>query len=53
MNHIGLYYYTVAAEELNFTRAAAKLFIRAMLMKHPSCLFGMRTSGPQLLRVLA
>lgn len=27
MNHIGLYYYTVAAEELNFTRAAAKLFI--------------------------
>lgn len=27
MNHIGLYYFTVAAEELNFTRAAAKLFI--------------------------
>ena len=27
MNHIGLYYFTVAAEELNITRAAAKLFI--------------------------
>ncbi len=27
MNHTGLYYFTVAAEELNFTRAAAKLFI--------------------------
>lgn len=27
MNHIGLYYFTVAAEELNITRAAAKLYI--------------------------
>lgn len=27
MNHTGLYYFTVAAEELNITRAAAKLFI--------------------------
>ena len=27
MNHVGLYYFTVAAEELNITRAAAKLFI--------------------------
>ena len=27
MNHISLYYFTVAAEELNITRAAAKLFI--------------------------
>lgn len=27
MNHTGLYYFTVAAEELNFTRAASKLFI--------------------------
>ncbi len=27
MNHIALYYFTVAAEELNITRAAAKLFI--------------------------
>lgn len=27
MNHIGLYYFTVAAEELNITRAASKLYI--------------------------
>ena len=27
MNHIALYYFTVAAEELNITRAAAKLYI--------------------------
>ena len=27
MNHISLYYFTVAAEELNITRAASKLFI--------------------------